>query len=144
MLTYKAAPADSSSPTCQVPLGDIQLSPFGLLDRHTQYQCLLIVFLQILVTVAVFPPFPSYELTTFPFFAPLRRRMLQLSGFCLRGVGDGTPGLYVLGSAQLRLLMIYWVTACFRRHFSLILTLHVCLPQPANHTASFFCGFCFS
>lgn len=79
MLTYDAAPADSSSPTCQAALGNIQIPPFGLLDRHTQYQCHLIGFLQILVTVAVSPLFPA---NCFPvFFAPLRRRMLRLSGF---------------------------------------------------------------
>lgn len=122
MLTYKAAPPDSSSPTRQVPLGDIQLPPFGLPDRHTQYQCHLIVFLQILVTVAVAPPFPSCELTTFPCFCfvlflfvcfcSIEKKDATTVWFYLQGAGDGTPGLYMLGSAQLRLLMIYWVIAC--------------------------------
>lgn len=31
--------------------------------------------------------------------------------FCVWGAGDGTPGLCMLGSAQLRLLPICWVIA---------------------------------
>lgn len=70
--------------------------------------------------------------------------MLRLSGFVGGGAGDGTPGLHMLGSAQLRLRTDSLGYCWFRRQLLLILSLHVCLPQPADHTASFFCGFCFS
>lgn len=108
MLTYDAAPADSSSPTCQAALGNIQLPLFGLLDRHTQYQCHLIGFLQILVTVAVSPLFPA---NCFPVFCPIEKKDVTTVWFCVGGAGDGTPGLRMLGSAQLRLLPIRWVVA---------------------------------